>query len=116
MNKRMVRVNELVRREISEVLHTRFKSESVFITITEVNVNNDLRSARVYYSVLGDEGDAIAAEQLLKLYGREIRHLLGKRVILKYTPFLKFIHDESIKRGFHLNNLIDELDLDEEYL
>ncbi len=110
----MVRVNELVRREISEVLHTRFQSESVYITITDVEVNSNLRAARVYYSVLGGEEEAAAAQRLFKSQSREIRHLLGKRVILKYTPFLKFFKDDSIKRGVHMNGLIDELDLEEE--
>ena len=109
----MVRVNELVRREISEILHTRFRSECVGITITEVKVANDLRSARVYYAVLGAQEDAKIANVFLKNQGREIRHLLGKRVVLKYTPFLKFVHDESVARGFHMNDLLDELDLEE---
>lgn len=110
----MVRVNELVRREISEILHTRFRSESVAITITEVKVANDLRSARVYYSVLGNEEEALLAQAFLKSQGREIRFLLGSRVILKYTPSLNFVHDDSIERGIHLNSLIDGLDLEEE--
>ncbi len=109
----MVRVNELVRREISEILHTRFRSECVGITITEVKVANDLRSARVYYAVLGAQEDAKIANVFLKNQGREIRHLLGKRVVLKYTPFLKFVHDESVARGFHMNDLLDEPDLEE---
>lgn len=112
MVQRMVRVNELVRREISEILHTRFRSECVGITITEVKVANDLRSARVYYAVLGAQEDAKIANVFLKNQGREIRHLLGKRVVLKYTPFLKFVHDESVARGFHMNDLLDELDLE----
>ena len=110
----MVRVNELVRREISEILHTRFRSECVAITITEVKVANDLRNARVFYAVLGDNENTQSAQLFLKKQGREIRHLLGRRVVLKYTPFLTFEHDESIARGFHLNSLIDELDLEEE--
>ena len=110
----MVRVNELVRREISEILHTRFRSECVGITITEVKVANDLRNARVFYAVLGGEEDAQSARNFLKNQGREIRYLLGRRVVLKYTPFLNFVLDESIARGVHLNSLLDELDLDPE--
>ncbi len=114
MVKRMVRVNELVRREISEILHTRFRGESVGITITEVKVANDLRNARVFYSVLGGEEEAQTARAFLKSQVREIRFLMGKRVVLKYTPFLSFVQDDSIQRGVHLNSLIDELDLEEE--
>ena len=67
----------MVRREISEILHTRYRSESVGITITEVKVANDLRNARVFYSVLGSQDDAQLANSFLKNRVREIRYLLA---------------------------------------
>ena len=65
MGQRVVRVNELVNREISDVLHTRFQTEAVYITITEVEVSPDLRHARVYYSVIGKEDEIQRADQFL---------------------------------------------------
>lgn len=114
MGKRVLRVNELVRREISEILHTRYQAESVYITITEVSVTRDLRQARVYYSVLGDEVHAYKAEQFLTAVGTEIRMMVGKRIVLKFLPHFTFVYDESLIRGDKMNQLIDELGLSEE--
>ncbi len=109
MGQRLVRVNELVKREISDVLHTRFQTESVYITITEVEVSPDLRQARVYYSVLGREDERQRAERFLSGACPEIRRQIGKRIILKYLPALEFISDHSIERGTRLNALLDDL-------
>ena len=113
MGQRMVRVSELVKREISEILHTRYQSESVYITITDVRVSADLRNARVYYSVLGGEQESNSARTFLAREVREIRRIVGKRIVLKYLPALEFVYDESMERGAHLNFLIDQLGLDE---
>jgi len=59
MSTRTVRVNELVQREISEILRRNYQSEAVTLTVTEVRVSPDLRDARVFVSVLGD-GEAAA--------------------------------------------------------
>ena len=109
MGQRVVRVSELVKREISDLLHTRYQAEAVYITITEVEVSPDLRHARVYYSVLGKDHESQKAERFLSDHAPEIRHQMGKRVILKYLPALEFISDQSIKRGSRLNALLDEI-------
>ena len=114
MGQRLVRVNELLKREISEFLHTRYRSESTYITITGVDVSADLRKAKVYYSVLGGCEESTEARKLLKREAREIRKTVGKRIVLKYLPFLEFVYDRSIERGARLNALIDELNLDGE--
>ncbi len=114
MGQRMLRVSELVKREISDLLHTRYRSEATYITITDVNVSSDLRNARVYFSVIGDSEKAASAARFLTTESRELRRMLGKRIVLKYLPNLNFVYDESQERGAHLNALIDELGLDEE--
>lgn len=110
MGQRGVRVNELIKREISDILHTRFQSETVYITIIDVEVTPDLRSARVFFSVLGGE-DRIRESQVW-LDGKcdEIRRHLGKRVVLKYLPRLAFHHDRAIERGMNLIDLLDEVE------
>lgn len=110
MSNRGVRVNELVRREISDILHTQYQGETVKVTVTEVVVSSDLRNARVYYSVLGDEGDVFLAEKFFAAKHREIRHELGRRIVLKYLPHLKFYEDDSIERGTKIINILDEMD------
>lgn len=110
MPQRSVRVNELIKREISHVLHTRFQSESVAITITDVDISPDLRNGRVYYSVIGDEDQIANAGKFLKRNATEIKHYVSKVVTLKYTPKLKFYYDSSIERGTRMMDILDELD------
>ena len=116
MGQRIVRVNELVMREVSEILHTRYQAESVYITVTGVNVAPDLRRATVFYSVFGDEERARAARKFLGCESAEIQKRVGKRVVLKYLPVLNFSYDDSIERGMHLNAMIDQLDVPDEDL
>lgn len=113
MGQRITRVNELVRREISQILHTQYRDEAVNITITDVDVSPDLRNARVYYSVLGDPLKSREAAKLLSKNKKEIKRLLGKTVTLKYLPYLEFILDPSIERGVDLIDYMDQVDADD---
>jgi ribosome-binding factor A len=112
MGKRSVRVNELVKREISTVLHKNYQEESVCITIVDVEISPDLRSGRVFYSVIGDAEKIAQAARLFGKVGSEINRLLGKNVTLKYTPKLRFVYDDSIKQGMHTIDIIDSLEED----
>lgn len=109
MSQRNVRVNELLRREISDVLHTRFRQESVYITITAVNVTPDHRTAQVFFSVLGSRQDSRQAHSWLAQNCREIRHQVGKRIVLKYLPHLRFEYDPSIERGANIIQILDNI-------
>lgn len=113
MSQRTVRVNELIKREVSDILHTRFRSESVYITITDVEVAPDLRRARVFYSVIGDEARVRESQVWLDGSREEIRRFLGRRIVLKFLPHLSFHNDPSIERGMNLINLLDELEENE---
>lgn len=110
MGQRGVRVNELIKREISDILHTRFRSEAVYITVIDVEVTPDLRRARVFFSVLGGEDRVRQSQIWLDGKRDEIRHHLGKRVVLKYLPRLAFHHDTAIERGMNLIELLDEIE------
>lgn len=100
-------------RELSSLLHTDYRSEAVAITITEVDVSPDLRSGRVFYSVLGEDEARRAAARFFREHGETLRRKAGKQVVLKYLPHLKFIFDPSMERGNKTLSLLDELDLDE---
>lgn len=113
MSQRNVRVNELIKREISEVLHTRYQQESVYITITEVNVTPDHRKAHVFFSVIGGEERARQSLKWLQKNQREVRHQVAKRVILKHFPHLQFHFDPSIARGNQILEILDELNEEE---
>ena len=114
MPKRKLRVDELILREISLILHTDYRAEAVFTTVTQVDVAPDLRHARVFYSVLGGEKREREAETLFRVRASEIRRKVGRKVVLKYLPFFDFIRDNSLERGFDLIEKLDELDNDHE--
>lgn len=110
MTQRNVRVNELIKREISEVLHTRFQEETVRITVTDVRTSPDHRKAIVFYSVLGGDEETRSAGRFLRDTSREIRHQVGRRIVLKHLPHLQFKHDPSLARGTDILQKLDELE------
>lgn len=119
MSQRNIRVNELIKREVSEVLHTRFQSETVYITVTRVDVAPDHRKAHVFFSILGDTDRVRTSRQWLTKHSKEIRHQMGKKIVLKFLPHLQFHYDPSIAKGDEIIDLLDDLedpdaDFDEE--
>lgn len=113
MGQRVVRVNELMKREVSQVLHTRYQAESVGITILDVQVSPNLRRARVFFSTLGGEREREKAEAFFRRHGSGIQREVSRSVVLKYLPQLEFHYDPSAERGARLNALLDELDLED---
>jgi ribosome-binding factor A len=110
MSQRTIRVNELVRRELSSILHSVYQAESVAITITEVSVSPDLRNARVFYSVIGDEAARAEAGRLFARIGKDLRLRLGRAIVLKYLPHLHFRYDPGMARGAATLEAIEEID------
>lgn len=114
MSNRKVRVGELIKREISDILHTRFKSDSVMITITEVDVSPDNKNALVLYSVFETKDySRHRARQFFDRYNSLFRRELAKRIILKYLPALTFAFDEKNLAATRVHELIDELEIPE---
>lgn len=114
MSQRITRVNELVKREISLFLHTRYSTETMLITILEVETHADLRTARIYYSVLGDHENIEEARRFFQKRRAEIRKVVFQKIILKYVPDLEFIYDPSMERGSEISQILDELEIPEE--
>jgi ribosome-binding factor A len=109
MSQRTVRVNELLQREISLVLHTRFRSETVGITILRVDVAPNLRSAIVWYGTHGDEALRPAAHRFFTRNHEEIRRKAGELIRLKFLPHLDFKYDAGADYSAHINQLLDDL-------
>lgn len=109
MSQRTERINELLRLEISEQLHSRWRSESVRITITAVEISPDLRDARIFYAVIGGSEEKRAARKLLERVTKTLRMSVARRVILKYTPTYRFIEDRGTENGVALLNRLDEI-------
>jgi ribosome-binding factor A len=110
MSNRLLRVNELMQREISAYLRKRYTSESVAITITGVDVTGDLREAKVYYAVAGDETEAERKGKWLRGKLREIREMVAKSVVMRHVPLLTFIHDNAAPRALRVEQLLAEID------
>jgi ribosome-binding factor A len=109
MSNRTVRVNELIQREISDILRKRYQTESVAVTISEVRVSPDLRDARVFVSIVGDEEQVEKKLRWLKQQARDIREEVSKRIVLKYLPKFDYVLDKSAGKRTRLLSLIDEV-------
>ena len=114
MSNRNVRVSELLKREISDILHTRYQDRSVALTITGVDVAPDHSNARVYYSSLVDGYDQVKTQNFLNSNAGRIRFELGKRIVLKRMPALQFQYDESLERGARMTELLDSFEFSED--
>lgn len=111
MPRRIDRVNELLRSEISQILAREIKDPRVggVISITEVIASSDLRSARVYVSVMGREQQRQEALDGIRSAASFLRRELRNRVNLRHTPHLTFQLDDSIEEGDRVLRLMDEL-------
>jgi ribosome-binding factor A len=108
---RLQRVRELLKREIGEAIRREFLvSEAGLITVNDVDVKGDLRSATVFISILGTPNQQKHGLQLLAEHRVRIQGLVGRAVVLKYTPALKFVFDDSIVRGNRVLQIMGELE------
>lgn len=107
MPKRLDRVNELLRREISSVVQRDFEWNQALVTISAVDVTQDLKEAKVYVSILGGSAPGVL-DQLERKRGF-IQSKVAKRVVLRNTPVLMFRQDSSAVRGVDVVNLLDEV-------
>ncbi len=111
MAHRIERVSSLMRHEISGLLQRRVKDPrlSKFIAVTEVSTSADLRYAKVFVSCMGSEEEKQEMLSGLEAAANFLRNQLAKRLRLRRIPELSFHWDDSIERGTHLLQLIDEV-------
>jgi ribosome-binding factor A len=104
---RSERVAGLLRRELADILQRSFEYElpSGLISLTDVEVARDLSHAKVYVAVLEIE-QAPEIIAFLNEHAGQVRHELGKRIRLRLTPALKFIHDTSSESGQRIEQLL----------
>jgi len=111
MSHRIERVNQLIRQEISELLQREIKDPrlSRFIAITEVATSPDLRHAKVYISFISSQQEKQAALDALAGASNFFRKELARKIRLRRIPELSFQWDDSIERGAHIMDLIDQV-------
>jgi ribosome-binding factor A len=110
-NLRHERVRELLKRAIGEAIRREFHVNDVgVITVNDLDVGGDLRTAVVFISILGNDTQKKHGLQELEKNRIRIQALVGKSVVLKYTPTLKFVIDDSVTRGNRVLQILDELE------
>jgi ribosome-binding factor A len=110
-NLRHERVRELLKRAIGEVIRREFHVNDVgLITVNDIDVAGDLKSAVVFITILGNADQQKRGPHVLEQNRIRIQGLVAKSVILKYTPTLKFVVDDSIVRGNRVLQIIEELE------
>ena len=109
MSQRLLRVRELLKREIGTIL-SRDYSFDALVTINDVDVTPDLRKGHVYLGIIGSDGGEQAIVSRLNRDRGNIQRRLAKRVVLKFTPQLSFKADASVERGVRTISILEELD------
>jgi ribosome-binding factor A len=108
---RLLRVRELLKREIGQVIRRELPaSQAGIVTVNDVDVTGDLKSAIVFISIFGNADQQKRGIQALNEHRVRIQGLVGKAVVLKFTPTLKFVFDDSIVRGNRVLQIIEELE------
>lgn len=117
MKRRAERVGDLIREEIADLLRReiddpRLKSGAL-VSITDVEVSDDLRHAKVFVTVLGSDEETKEAFAALRHAEPFIRKELGPRLTLRYLPEIHFHRDDSIKTGVRVDELLNQLHQEE---
>jgi len=104
------RVGDLIKREVSQMIQQELKDPGIgFVTVTGVEVSPDLKRAKIFYSVLGEEDSKRESASALKRACGFIQHEIGKRLRLKHIPEISFQFDSSVEYGAHIEELIQKI-------
>lgn len=105
----MRRIDEVMRKVIGAAIASDLEDPRIgFVTVTGVKTSPDLRSARVYVSVLGDEEEREQTLAALASSHGKLQAAIAREVRIKHTPTLNFSYDDSLERGIRLTQLLEE--------
>jgi len=111
MSLRLQRVRELLKRAIGEAIRQELPvSEAGLVTVNDVDVAGDLKTAVVFVSILGNTDQQKRGASVLEQHRPRIQDMMARAVVLKYTPKLKFVLDDSVVRGNKVLEIIEELE------
>jgi ribosome-binding factor A len=111
---RMRRVDESLREVVAATVTELADPRLGFVTVTGVEASSDLRSARVYVSVLGDETERDATLDALRSSHGVIQSRIASETRMKRTPTLTFHYDDTIEKGVRISHLLDDVTKDEQ--
>jgi len=108
--KRSVRVGDLILREIAFLLLEKVKDPRVQgVTLTGIRLSDDLKRARIFYSVVGDQRQIEKAQAGLNSAKGFIKREIGIRMELRYVPEISFVHDPSLEDGSHMEQVFEKI-------
>ena len=108
---RLERVNELLKRALGEIIRREIPAEEAgLVTVNDVGVAPDLHAAMVFIGIVGSAAQRKRGQTLLEQERKRIQGLVAKAVVLKYTPQLRFVLDDSAERGERILGIIEELE------
>jgi len=109
-HRRAERLGDLIKEEVSKIVLHELKDPRIgFVTITRVRLSDDLRRARIYWSVYGDERAKEESSRGLESAKGYIRRELGRRVRVKYLPEIDFAFDDSFEYGERIEGILREI-------
>lgn len=104
---RSARVAEMIREEVSLILQNRVKDPGMgLVTVTDVTLTPDLKSARIHYSVLGGDEERLSVRDALRRSKGFIRKELGRTLRLRYSPEVAFLYDDTFEKGARIDRLL----------
>ncbi len=109
MKYRKYRIQDQLQEEISIIIQRELRDPGIgFVTILDVKMSEDLRLAKVYYSVYGSEDDWQKTKEALERSKGYIKFLLGKRIRIKYMPDLAFFPDRSYEKALKIEQILSK--------
>lgn len=106
------KIRKAMMREISDIIARELKEPVLsdqIISVTDVVISPDNRHARVFVSILGDDAKRTEILEVLKEAQSKIRHHVGQRIRLRYTPEIEIRYDDSIERGSRVTDLLNQI-------
>lgn len=112
--KRAVRVGDQILKEVADLLMQKVKDPRVTgVTLTGIHLSDDLRHARIYYSIFGDKKDILRVQSGLDSAKGFIKREIGIRINLRYMPDIVFQHDPTLETGNQIENLFKKIKVNE---
>jgi len=104
------KVAEAIKKEVSVILHDELKDPRLgFVTITRVELTQDLRYAKIFFSVLGDDAAYKKTGEALNSALGFVRRLIAQRIRLRFTPEIAFKEDRSVEYSIKIQEALDEI-------
>ena len=110
MSIRTERVSSFLKEEVGAIIEKEFSGASVgFVTVTDVHISPDLRNAKIYISVMGDENIKEKSLDTLNQNSKHIRHIIGSHLQMKFTPSVEFFLDDTLDRVEKIDAILKKI-------